>query len=197
MRRLFLHACAASLALCAPAFAADAVSRAQVLDAIRIFEANAAGNSDPNRAAAAAADAVAKASNTILKFAIDSDDVVVDLGPNSVPWLDVKKGLADLPQSGERGLLFAAYVGGSVKAQLAAGKQDPNPLEGWVSMLRVYRALRIREGVRIPEAEALLARQMDGTLAAYAAAALNKSNEGLRKSYGDPVGSAKVPAQQP
>ncbi|HEY5078914.1 MAG TPA: hypothetical protein VII43_03670 [Opitutaceae bacterium] len=197
MRRYFLHACAATLALSAPAFAADAVTRAQVLDAIRVFDANAAGSPDPTRAAAGAGDAVAKASNTILKFAIDSDEVVVDLGPNSVPWLDVKKGFADLPQSGERGLLFAAYVAGSVKAQLRSGKPDPNPFEGWVAMLQVYRALRTREGVRIPEAEALLSRQMAGTLGAYAASALIKSNEGLRKSYGDPAGSAKVPAQQP
>lgn len=197
MRCLLLHACAAALALAPQAFAAEAVTHAQVLDAIRVFEANAAGNPDPTRAAAGANDAVAKASNTILKFAIDSDDVVVDLGANSVPWLDVKNGLANLPQSGERGLLFAAYVAGSVKAQLLSGKQDPNPLEGWVAMLRVYRALRTREGVRIPEAETLLAQQMAGTLGAYAASALLKSNEGLRKSYGDPVGSAKVPAQRP
>jgi hypothetical protein len=196
MRRFLLHASAAALALAAPAFAADTVTKAQVLDAIRIFDANASGNADPTRTAGGAGDAVARASNTILKYAIDSDDVVVDLGTDSVPWCDVKKGLADMPHSGERGLLFAAYVAGSVKAQLRTGRPDPNPYEGWVAMLQVYRAVRTREGVRIPEAEALLSRQMSGTLEAYAAAALLKSNESLRRSYGE-SGPAKVPPQQP
>jgi hypothetical protein len=197
MRRFLLHASAAALAVAAPAFAADAVTRAQVLDAIRVFEANASGNPDPSKAAVDAGDAVAKASNTILKYAVDSDDVVVDLGTDAVPWCDVKKGLADMPHSGERGLLFAAYVAGSVKAQLRTGKPDPNPYEGWVAMLQVYRAVRTREGVRIPEAEALLSRQMSGTLETFAAAALLKSNESLRRSYGEPAGPAKAPPQQP
>ena len=196
MRRFCLHACAAALALAPPSFASDAVTRSQVQDAIRIFEANASGNADPARAADAG-EAVAKASNTILKFAVESDDVLVDLGTDSVPWCDVKKGLSDMPHSGERGLLFAAYVAGSVKAQLRSGKPDANPYEGWVSMLRVYRALRTREGVRIPEAEALLSRQMAGSLEAYAADALSRSTENLRRSYGEPGAAAKAPAQQP
>jgi len=185
MPRLFALACASALAAAAlpcPALASG-VTRAQVLEAIRVFEANATGGASPGRAAEAA-DAVAKASNTILKFAVESDDVVVDLGPNAVTWCDVRKGIADMPHSGERGLLLAAYLSGCVKAQLASGGQDANPFEGWVAMLRLYRAIKVREGVTIPEAEALLSRQMDGTLRDYAAAALARSTEALRKAYG-------------
>jgi len=188
----YLHcACALALAVAAPAFASDSVTHAQVLEAIRVFDANTLGGAAASKTAAEAGDALAKASNTILRFAVESDDVVVDLGPDSVTWCDVKKGLADMPHSGERGLLFAAYLSGCVKAQLRSGKQDANPFEGWVSMLRVYRAIRMGEGVRIPEVEDLLSRQMGGTLAAYAADAVNRSTESLHKTYGEPSAPAK------
>jgi len=134
---------------------------------------------------------VAKASKMILKFAIDSDEVVVDLGPESVPWCDVKKGLSGRSNAGQRGLLLAAYVSGCVRAQLQTGKQDPNPLAGWVAMLRLYRAVKVREGTAIPEVEALLARQMNGSLEAYADAALRRSTESLRRTYGAPGAPAK------
>jgi hypothetical protein len=51
-------------------------------------------------------------------------------------------------------------------------------------MLKVYRAMKVRDGVSVPEAEALLARQMDGTLESRAAAALKRSREKLQKTYG-------------
>jgi hypothetical protein len=182
MPRLLLHACASALAFASPALAAETPARAQVLDAIRTFEANATADS-ASRSLAEANDAVARASNTILKFALESDDVVVDLGADSVPWCDLKKGVANLPHSGERGLMLGAYLAGEVKAQLASGRQDPNPYPGWTAMLRIYRALKIREGVRIPEVEALLSRQMDGSLEAFAAEAVERSKENLRKAY--------------
>jgi hypothetical protein len=176
-----------ALALAAPAFASEAVTKAQVLDAIRVFDANAAGSLTAT--SADANDVVARASNTILKYSLESDDVVVDLGKDSVPWCDVKKGLAELPHSGERGLLLAAYLSGSVKAQLQSGKQDPSPYPGWVAMLRVYHALKVREGVAIPEVDALLAQQAKGTLESCAAEALRRSNESLRKTYGSGAGA--------
>jgi hypothetical protein len=195
MPRFLLLACASALAAALPSPAlASGVTRAQVLEAIRAFEANATGADTPGRAAEAA-DAVAKASNTILKFAIESDDVVVDLGPNAVTWCDVKKGIADMPHSGERGLLLAAYLSGCVKAQLASGRQDANPFEGWVAMLRLYRAMKMREDVTIPEADSLLSRQMDGTLREYAASALARSTEALRKAYGDKPASTGLAGQ--
>ena len=183
MPRYLLRASALALALAAPLFAAETVSRDQVLAAIRTFDAN---TSSAPASAAAATDAVARASNTILKFSLESDAVVVDLGTDSVPWCDVKKGLADLPNSGDRGLLLAAYLSGSVRTQLETGKQDPNPLAGWTAMLRVYRNLKMREGVRIPEVEGLLAHEADGTLPAFAAEAVRRSAENLRRTYGPP-----------
>jgi hypothetical protein len=193
MPRLLLRSAAAALAFATPALASETVTKAQVLEAIRTFEASAVGSLAQSKTAEQEGAAAASASNIILKYAIESDDVVVDLGTESVPWCDVKKGLPDRPGAGQRGLLLAAYVCGSVKAQLLSGKQDPNPLSGWVAMLQVYRAMRIREGVEIPEVEALLARQANGSLEACAAAALRRSTEKLRKAYGAPDGQAAAP----
>lgn len=186
MPRPPFRACALALALASSALASESVTKDQVLDAIRVFDANAVGSLTAPRPAEEANGAVATASNTILKFALESDMVVVDLGTDSVPWCDVKKGLSELSNSGERGLLLAAYLSGCVKAQLQSGKQNPNPYPGWVSMLRIYHSLRVREGLRIPEVDALLARQAGGTLEAYAAVALKRSTDSLQKAYGGP-----------
>jgi hypothetical protein len=191
MPRLLPHACVLALAFTAPLFAAAPVSKSQVLEAIRTFDANATGSLTAAKPVQAMDDAVAKASNTILKYSLESDDVVVDLGMASVPWCDVKKGLSAAQNSGARGLLLAAYLSGSVKAQLTTGKQDPNPYPGWVAMLRLYHTMKIREEVKIPEIDALMAMQADGTLEAYAASAVQRSTDALRKTYGQPEGSSR------
>jgi len=185
MPRPLLRAAAAALALAAPALARGDVTRAQVLDAIRVFEANAVAGAS-SRSPGEANAAVARASNLILRFAVESADVVVDLGPDAVPWCDLKKGLPPNPTAGQRGLLLAAYVSGCVSAQLQSGRQDPGPLEGWLAMLRVYRAMRATEGASIPEVEELLARQVNGSLGAYASDAHRRSLEHLRGRYGAP-----------
>jgi hypothetical protein len=192
MPRFSLCAPALALALALPLHASEPVTRSQVLDAIRSFEANSPGNLASSRPAQEASDAVARASGTIARFSLESDDVVVDLGAESVPWCDVTKGLPEVSRSGERGLLLAAYLSGCVKAQLALGKPDPSPYPGWISMLRVYRAMKVRDGVLVPEAEALLSRQMDGTLESRAAAALQHSRDSLQKTYG----AAAAPPRQ-
>jgi hypothetical protein len=83
-----------------------------------------------------------------------------------------------------------------VKAQLLSGKQDPNPYSGWVSMLRVYRIAKMREGVAIPEVEGLLAKQMDGTLEAYALDAAHRSIEALRRTYGGDTAVVQTKEEQ-
>jgi hypothetical protein len=179
------RACVAAVVLATPALASDAISKAEVMAAIRTFEANASANLTVSKPAAQIDDALAASTSTITRFALESDDVVVDLGTDAVPWCDLRKGVAGVASTGGRGLLLAAYLSGGVKAQLLSGKQDPNPYPGWVAMLRVYRIAKMREGIAIPEVEALLARQMDGTLEAYAANAEQRSIETLRKAYGD------------
>ncbi len=198
MPRLLLPALVAALALSTSALASEPVTRAQVLDAIRTFEANATGGVAAGQPADMNA-VVATASNTILSFTIESSDVQVDLSTHSVPWCDVKKGLSDMPHSGERGLLLAAYLSGCVKAQLQSGKLDPNPLEGWVAMLKIYRIIKTREGVKIPEVEGLLYRQMNGSLETFAASALEQSRADYLKAYppAQPKPTPQAVASQP
>jgi hypothetical protein len=191
MPRNFLRTAVLAMALASPALASPPITGSEVLDAIRTFDANASGSvtvtarpGDPNVL-------VTEASNIILRYVLESDDVVVDLGTDSVTWCDVTKGLSDLPHSGERGLLLAAYLAGSVKAQLESGRQNASPYPGWVAMLKIYRSVKIREGISIPEVETLLARQMDGTLESYAGAAMKRSADSLRRKYGAAAGQAK------
>ncbi len=191
MPRFIPFACALLMALSLPLSAAETVTKEQVLEAIRTFEANASGG-PAARPAVERNSAVERASNTILKFSLESNDVVVDLGPDAVTWCDVKKGVSELSNSGERGLLLVAYLSGCVRTQLETGKQDPNPYAGWVAMLKTYRAVKMREGVTIPEAESLLARQANGTLEPFAAVAAQRSVDHLRKTYGP----AEVPPKQ-
>ena len=200
MPRISLCAPALALAFAATLHGSEPVTRPQVLDAIRVFEANAPCNLASSTPAQEACDSVARATGLIARYALESDDVVVDLGTDSVPWCDVRKGLPELSRSGERGLLLAAYLSGCIKSQLLSGKQDPNPFPGWVAMLRVYRAMKIRDGVEVPEVEALVARQRDGTLEAYALAALQRSRDGLQKAYGaagDPQRPIETAAARP
>jgi hypothetical protein len=195
MPRFLQRACVAAVVLATPAFAAESISKSDVLEAIRAFDANVSANLTASKPDAQIDDAMAAASATITRFAIESDAVVVDLGPNAVPWCDLTKGMTGASVTGERGLLLAAYLSGGVKAQLLAGKQDPNPYAGWVSMLRVYRVAKMRDGVAIPEIESLLTRQMDGSLEAYAADAEHKSLEALRKRFGDDRNEAQDNSQ--
>ena len=153
MPRLLQRACVLAVALAAPALASEPVSKAEVLAAIRTFESNATANLTTSKPDAQIDQALAAASASIVRFALESDDVVVDLGPAAVPWCDLSKGVAGVPSSGGRGLLLAAYLSGCVKAQLSSGRQDPNPYPGWVEMLRVYRVAKMREGTVIPEVE--------------------------------------------
>jgi hypothetical protein len=199
MPRNFLHAFVLALASATPAFASGTVTRAQALDAIRAFESNAAGGITASKAPEQAGRAVATASHTILKYSLESDDVVVDLGAASVPWFDARRNLSDAADSGERGILLVAYLSGSVRAQLMSGKVDPNPYPGWIAMLRLYHALKISEGVSIPEIEALAARQMDGTLQPFAAEALQHSRDLLQRTHGTGRDQARqlVTASQP
>ena len=197
MPQFLQRACVLAVALATPAFAfaPGAVSKAEVLAAIRTFEANATENLTASKPDTQIDQALAAASATIVRFALESDDVVVDLGADAVPWCDLRKGIAGVSSAGGRGLLLAAYLSGGVKAQLRSGKQDPSPYPGWVEMLRVYRVAKMREGTVIPEVEALLARQMNGSLKAYAADAELRSLEALRRTYGDGRSVAQARAE--
>ena len=191
MPRPFLRVFALALAFSAPALASEPVTKAQALDAVRAFEANASGYVAASTTAQQAADAVAGAARTIVRYSLESDDVVGDLGPDSVTWFDAGGNLSDVMRSGERGVLVVAYLSGSVRAQLQMGKKDPNPYPGWIAMIKMYRAFKMRAGAAIPEVDALAARQVDGSLESFASAAVLRSRDSLRRTYGSNLSQPK------
>lgn len=200
MPRPALGACALALALVPSALAAPApVSRAQVLDAIAVYERSSPVCLVPRAAPGGEAAAVAGAARAITRFALESDEVVVDLGPDALPWCDTRRGAAGLPSGGERGLLLVSYLCGSVKAQLRCGCADANPLPGWTEMLAAYRTLRLQGAGRIAEVESLLSHEADGTLTDQAKVSLVRSRERLRRAYGPPAQASGplVAAAQP
>jgi hypothetical protein len=203
MPPILTRACVAAVVFATPALATEAISKVEVLAAIRTFEANTSATLTAAKPDAQIDAALAASTATITRFALESDEVVVDLGADAVPWCDMRRGVAGVTGSEGRGLLLAAYLSGAVKAQLLSGKQDSNPYPGWVAMLRVYRIAKMREGIAIPEVETLLAKQMDGTLEAYALEAEHRSIEALRRTYGDggtvaqSKGDPKTLASQP
>ena len=176
---------AASLSACLVGSAeSQPMTSAQALEAIQSFEGNLpTGISVGAKSAKESTDKMAAAANAIVQYAIQSDTVVVDMGPDAVTWCDVKKGVTGMAHSGERGLLFAAYLAGEIKAQIRTGKNDPNPYAGWVEALHVYKALRMRDGLKIAEIETLAAKQKDGSLEAYAAEAAQRSVARLEANY--------------
>ncbi len=183
---LRLAAIVVSLLACCETFASPAptVSSADVLEAIRSFEGNLPSNlALSGKSAKDSTAQLAKAANTIVDFAINSDSVVIDMGPDSVTWCDVKKGVNGMAHSGERGLLFGAYLSGSIKAQLTSGKTDPNPYAGWIAALRLYKTLKARDNVQIAELDLLAAKQQDATLESYAAEAAKRSVARLEANY--------------
>ena len=176
----------ATLLVSVHAFAGSPSSLAPsaVLDAIKSFEGNLPTNvAIPGKTAKASTDALAKAANVIVKFAIDSDQVVIDMGPDAVTWCDVKRGVNGMANSGERGLIFAAYLSGEIKAQLSTQQHDPNPYAGWVSALRLYKALKVRDNLKIAELDVLAAKQQDASLEAFAADAAKRSIARLDANY--------------
>ncbi|HEY1792345.1 MAG TPA: hypothetical protein VGG34_05465 [Opitutaceae bacterium] len=172
-------------AVLAPALRAAPVTRAEALAAVAAFERDSPANLAP--AAPGAREGAAGAARILTRFCLESDAVVVDLGPDSVPWCGRSGGTPDVSQGGERGLLLAAYLCGCVKAQLAAGAPDPDPCPGWVRMLAAYRSLRVQGAARIPEVDRLLALEDSGGLKAAAARALARSMKALRRAYGEPA----------
>lgn len=99
-------------------------TRAEVLKAIEVFvqtPTTPAGQS---------------AAETISRFADESDDVTVVLGPAYVPWVEVDK-----PHKHAETLL-AAYAAGNIKSQLDRKTDVNDSYAGLVQVLKTYKQLQ-------------------------------------------------------
>ena len=150
-------------ALCAAFFLASAEaglaaipSRHEVLVAISVLERSVSGQQ------------AVDAAKTIVLYAQDSDDVVVDIGPGQLPWISEKWGLAKDQEMECQSMLLAAFVAGNIKSQIKNSRAADDTYSGWVFAIDAYNRLRAKGSFRSPSLEDLAKREADGTLLEYA-----------------------------
>ncbi len=162
MRRAF----AALLLLALPAGGLAAVpSRHEILQAISVLEKDVSGP-----------DAV-EAARTIVNYAQESDDVMVDIGPDQVPWVNEKWGLGQDKELACQSMLFAAFVAGNVRSQLRSARAENDSYSGWVFAISTYRKLRGGAAFRSPAIESLSKMEADGTLLQHAREVQRREDE--------------------
>jgi hypothetical protein len=131
-------------------------SKAEVLSAITVMEKSVTGPEAPN------------AAKTIVVYAQLSDDVMVDIGQEQLPWLSEKWELGPDKVQTCQSLLMAAFVAGNIKSQLKAEKAEDDTYAGWIFTIDTYRRLKTRYDFRSPAIEDLIKMQADGKLRDHA-----------------------------
>jgi hypothetical protein len=131
-------------------------SKAEVLNAISVMEKNIASPE------------VTGAAKTIVVYAQLSDDVMVDIGQEQLPWLSEKWELDHDKEQTCQSLLMAAFVAGNIKSQLKAEKAEDDTYAGWLFTIDTYRRLKARYDFRSPAIEELSKMQADGKLRDHA-----------------------------
>jgi hypothetical protein len=109
-----------------------------------------------------------EAAKTVVVYAQLSDDVLVDIGPEQLPWASEDWGLDREREIQLHSLLVAAFVAGDVKPQLKNEKAEDDTYAGWVFALEAYRRLKARDDFRSPSLEALSKMQAEGKLMQHA-----------------------------
>jgi hypothetical protein len=145
----------AFLALATCGFSATP-SKQEVLDAIGVMEK---GISGPGAITAA---------KTIVVYAQVSDDVMVNIGEEQLPWVSEKWEMDEARLKSCQSLLMAAFVAGNIKSQLKSQKAGDDTYAGWLFTIDAYRRLRAHDDFRSPAIEALSKMQADGKLLQHA-----------------------------
>jgi hypothetical protein len=131
-------------------------SKEEALQAISVLEKNLLS---PQAAVAA---------KTIVVYAQLSDDVMVDVGPDQLPWINEDWGLDKGRESTLQSILVAAFVAGNVKPQIKNEKAEDDTYSGWIFTIETYRRLRAKENFRSPAIESLSKMQSEGKLLDHA-----------------------------
>jgi hypothetical protein len=162
LRRTFL---AVSLLAFAGSALAATPSRHEVLVAISVLEKNVTGQ-----------DAI-DAAKTIVVYAQDSEDVVVDIGPGQLPWVSEQWGLDKARELECQSMLLAAFVAGNVKSQLKNERAEDDTYSGWVFAIDAYNRLRAKGSFRSQSIEELSRMESDGTLLQHAKDVQRQENQ--------------------
>ena len=131
-------------------------SRHEVLQAISVLEKD------------VTAPGAVDAAKTIVTYAQESDDVMVDIGPDQIPWVSEKWGLGQDRELACQSMLFAAFVAGNVKSQLKGGRAENDSYSGWVFAISAYRRLSAGAPFHSPSIESLSRMEAEGTLLRHA-----------------------------
>jgi hypothetical protein len=145
----------AFMALASLGFAANP-SKQEVLDAIGIMEK---GISGPGAITAA---------KTIVVYAQVSDDVMVNIGEEQLPWVSEHWEMDDARLKSCQSLIMAAFVAGNIKSQLNSQKVEDDTYAGWLFAIDAYRKLRAHDTFRSPAIEELSKMQAEGKLQQHA-----------------------------
>ncbi|MGA2692410.1 MAG: hypothetical protein ABSF76_08605 [Opitutaceae bacterium] len=147
---------AVAFALCASLGRAAVPSKHEVLQAIAVMEKSISGPQ------------AVEAAKTIVVYAQSSDDVLVNIGPDELPWLDEDWGLGGEREQSCKSLLLAAFVAGNVKSQIKNEKAEDDTYSGWLFAIDTYTRLRAKEGFTSPSMDSLAKMRADGTLLQHA-----------------------------
>jgi hypothetical protein len=109
-----------------------------------------------------------QAAKTIVLYAQDSDDVMVDIGPSQVPWVQENWGLEKARETSCKSILLAAFVAGNVKSQIKNDRAEDDTYSGWIFAIDSYKRLKVKHNFQSPSIEALAKMQTNGTLLQHA-----------------------------
>jgi hypothetical protein len=110
----------------------------------------------------------AAAAKTIVVYAQLSDDVMVDVGPEQLPWISEDWGMDKDRQAALQSILVAAFVAGNVKTQIKNEKAEDDTYSGWLFTIEAYRRLKAKEKFLSPSIEGLSKMQSEGKLLDHA-----------------------------
>lgn len=100
----------------------------------------------------------------IMKFAEDSDDVLISLDGAIINWMRHQ------PKYEHAETLRAVFVAANVRSQLDSGKAADDSYAGLQEVFRVYRDLQQKQtDLNIPEIESLIDKDKAGTLKPFIA----------------------------
>ena len=108
------------------------------------------------------------AAKLIVVYAQVSDDVMVDIGPDQLPWVNEAWGLEKDRETALQSLLMAAFVAGNVKSQIRNDRAEDDTYSGWIFVIGAYNRLRQKEHFSSPSIDSLLRMQSSGTLLQHA-----------------------------
>ncbi len=140
----------------AGAAAAAPPSRNDVLVAISVLEKNI---TSPEASGAA---------KTVVVYAQESDDVMVDIGRDQLPWVAETWGLDKETEQADQSLLLAAFVAGNIRSQIKNDKAEDDTYSGWIFAIDAYKRLRTKGAFRSPAIESLKKMEDEGTLLKHA-----------------------------